>query len=299
MKNKKAYLALATVSVVWGTTFLAIRIGVKSFPPFLFAGIRQFTAGLILWFILFFSKRKMVSDRKNTGRQVIAGVLMLTLSNGMVSWAEKYIPSGLTALIRSVMPIYVVLINLMGGSLKHHVNWKVLFGILLGSIGVVLIFRDNLNDLGNIHYLMGILAVFAATLCYTIGTLYIKAHKNNKTDPLVNIAIQMSSGGSLLFIGSFFLDDFSHSSSVSLAGLCALAYLIIFGSLIAYLCYVYAVNNLPVGLVSVYTYINPLIAIVVGWLWLREKVTWITALAFIVTLGGVFFINKGYKYRKQ
>ena len=144
------------------------------------------------------------------------------------------------------------------------------------------------------HYLLGILAVFAASLCWTIGTLYIKSH-SEKTDLLVNIAIQMSSGGLVLLMSSLLFDNMSQLRYASPESLWALAYLIVFGSLITYLCYVYAVKNLPVGLVSVYTYINPFIAIVMGYYWLEEKITWITVFAFIATLGGVFFINKGYR----
>lgn len=173
------------------------------------------------------------------------------------------------------------------------INAKTLLGVVLGGIGVVLIFRDNLKDLGNRDYLLGILAVFGASLCWTLGTMYIKKNSTH-TDALVNIAIQMCSGGVVLLAVSFFVGRPVSLSSVSPESLWALSYLIVFGSLITYLCYVYAVGKLPVGVVSVYTYINPFIAIVIGHFWLHERITGITALAFGATLGGVYFINRGY-----
>lgn len=294
MNNRKAYVALAVVCVVWGTTYPAMSVGALGFPPLLFAGFRHCSAGLCLWiYLLLFLKRKVKLTVKDILRQAIPGVLMFACSNGTITWAEKYIPGGLAALILSVMPVYVVLINLVGGTGKRMINAKTLLGVVLGGIGVALIFRDNLRDLGNRDYRLGVLAVFAASLCWTLGTMYIKKH-SARTGALVNIAIQMCSGGLALLVASYLWDSPMPLSAILPESAWALGYLIVFGSLITYLCYVYAVGHLPVGLVSVYTYINPFIAIIIGHFWLHERITWITALAFVATLGGVYFINRGY-----
>ena len=291
----KAYLALVTVCIVWGTTYLAMLIGVSGFPAFLFSGLRHFTAGLIIWLSLPFLKRKISLNRKDVLRQVIPGILMLSLGNGIIGWAEKYIPSGLAALIVSIMPVYVVLINLVTG--KEGLNSKIITGLLLGCTGILLIFRDNLADLTDTRYLMGVLATFAASLCWAIGTVYMK-HNSSGTDSYVNTAIQLSSGGLALLIASPFLDDLSELRHVEASSILALGYLIVFGSLLSYLCYIYAIKNLPVGLVSIYAYINPFIAVTLGVLLNDEKITWVTAVAFIATLSGVYFINKSYKKDK-
>jgi len=295
MNQTKAYLALITVCVVWGTTYLAMLIGVSGFPAFLFSGLRHFTAGLIIWLSLPLLKRKVSLNGKDVLRQVIPGILMLSLGNGTIGWAEKYIPSGLAALIVSIMPVYVVLINLVTG--KEGLNGKIITGLLLGCAGILLIFRDNLADLTDTRYLMGILATFAASLCWAIGTVYMK-HNTSSTDSYVNTAIQLSSGGLALLIASPFLDDLSELRHIETKSLLALAYLIVFGSLLSYLCYIYAIKNLPVGLVSIYAYINPFIAVTLGVLLNDEKITWITAVAFVATLSGVYFINKSYKKDK-
>jgi len=295
MNQTKAYLALVTICIVWGTTYLAMLIGVSGFPAFLFSGLRHFTAGLIIWLSLPFLKRKISLTRKDIINQVIPGVLMLSLGNGTIGWAEKYIPSGLAALIVSIMPVYVVMINLITG--KEGLNRKIITGLLLGCAGIVLIFRDNLADLTDTRYLMGVLVTFVASLCWAIGTIYMK-HNTGNTDSYVNTAIQLSSGGLALLIAAPFLDDFSQLQHIETKSLLALGYLIVFGSLLSYLCYIYAIKNLPVGLVSVYAYINPFIAVSLGVLLNDEKITWITAVAFIATLGGVYFINKSYKKDK-
>jgi drug/metabolite transporter (DMT)-like permease len=269
-------------------------IGVSSFPAFLFSGIRHFTAGLIIWISLPFLKRKINLTRKDIVNQVIPGILMLALGNGTIGWAEKYIPSGLAALIVSIMPVYVVMINFITGKGKGTLNGKIILGLLLGCVGIVLIFRDNLDDLTNTKYLMGVLVTFAASLSWAIGTIFMKKNSAN-TDSYVNTAIQLSSGGIALLISSPFLDDLSQLQHIKADSLWALGYLIIFGSLLSFLCYTYAVKKLPVGLVSIYAYVNPLIAVALGFALNNERVTPITIIAFITTITGVFWINRGYK----
>jgi drug/metabolite transporter (DMT)-like permease len=294
MNHTKAYLALFTICIVWGTTYLAMLIGVSSFPAFLFSGIRHFTAGLIIWLSLPFLKRKINLTRKDIINQVIPGILMLALGNGTIGWAEKYIPSGLAALIVSIMPVYVVMINFITGKGKGTLNAKIILGLLLGCVGIVLIFRDNLSDFTNTKYLMGVLVTFAASLSWAIGTIFMKKNSAN-TDSYVNTAIQLSSGGIALLISSPFLDDLSQLQHIKADSLWALGYLIIFGSLLSFLCYTYAVKKLPVGLVSIYAYVNPLIAVALGFALNNEKVTPITIIAFVTTITGVFWINRGYK----
>ncbi|WP_118975001.1 DMT family transporter [Taibaiella koreensis] len=298
MNQSKAYLALLVICIVWGTTYLAMLIGVASFPAFLFSGLRHTIAATILWLSMPLLKKKISLNARDIMKQVIPGVLMLALGNGTIGWAEKYIPSGLAALIVSVMPVYVVLINFVTGRGKGTLNGKIILGLLLGCAGIVLIFKDNLGDLLDTRYLMGVLVCFAASLSWAAGTVYMK-HSGATTDSYVNTAIQLSSGGLALLISSPFLDDLGQLQHIEPESLWALAYLIVFGSILSFLCYIYAIKNLPVGLVSIYAYINPFIAVSLGFLLKDERVTWITVIAFATTLGGVFWINRGYKVNNQ
>lgn len=292
--NPKAYLALIIVCFFWGTTYLALRIGVKDFPPFLFSGIRQVSAGLLLFIGMYFFGKLEKMSIKDVLRQALPGILLITFGNGIIGWAELYIPSGLAALIVSVMPIYVVVINLVSGKEQKKLNAKTIAGFVLGCLGIVLIFKDNLGDLGKPEYLWGVLASFAACFFWAIGSIYIKSNTFN-TNSYSNAAIQFTSGGIGCFVFSLFFDDFSRFEMVTAESLWALLYLTLIGSLLAYMCYLYAIQHLPIVVVSTYAYVNPVIAILLGVAILHEKITWFTVLALATTLYGVYLINAGYR----
>lgn len=289
----KAYLALTVVCVVWGTTYLAIRIGVETFPPFLFSSIRQMLAGLlILGGIVLFGRFKLPSKR-DTLILMLSGFLLITIGNGVVGWAERYIPSGLAALICAIMPVYVVLMNVYIKGYRKELNLLISSGIAFGAIGVVLIFRDNVSDLGNPDYLHGILATFAAAFSWAAGSVLLK-QKPVKSDPFMNAAIQLFSGGFLMLVPSLLFDNYAELSDISISSIWAMIYLILAGSILAFLCFLYAIEHLPVGLVSIYGYINPVIAIVLGWLILQERISWLTFFAILFTIAGVYCMNRGY-----
>ncbi len=294
--NFKAYLALAIVSVIWGTTYLALRVGVETFPPFLFSGIRQALAGILLLAGLLLAGKLKSLSRKDIFNQSITGTLMIALGNGVIGWSERYIPSGLAALIVSILPVYIVAVSYLSGIDKQPPNRKVISGLILGCLGIVLIFRDNIKDMINPEYFAGMIVAFAACLAWACGSIYAK-QKPSKANVLTNAALQMFSGGVVLLIMSIFLDDFGELKTITAGSIWALAYLVVFGSLLAYTCFVYALEKLPVGIASLYAYINPFIALLLGYFFLQEELTVITFLALAVTLTGVYYINKGYKNR--
>ena len=292
--NPKAYLALVIVCIFWGTTYLALRIGVADFPPFLFSGIRQFAAGVLLftWMALAGKLEKLTG--KDIAKQALPGFLLITLGNGLIGWAEIYIPSGLAALIVSVMPIYIVAINFASGKEQKKFNIKTILGFILGCAGIVLIFKDNLTDLGKPEYLWGVLVSFAASFFWAIGSIYIKSN-TFRTNDYSNAAIQFTSGGVGCFLFSLVFDDYHQLATVAPESLWALLYLTLIGSLLAYMSYLYAIKHLPIVVVSTYAYVNPVIAILLGVVILNEKITWVTVLALAVTLYGVWLINSGYR----
>src|SRR3954470_14976213 len=286
--ESKALLALAVVCLLWGTTYLVIKIGIVTIPPFLFSGVRQLLAGLLLWTVLPFLKQKVQLSWNDIIKQVRPGLLMIFLGNGVITWAEKYIPSGLAALIVSAMPIYVTAINFVIGK-ETSVGKQTIIGLLLGALGILLMFRDNLSDLSNSGYFWGIIASFAASFAWAIETVYMKVN-TFRTNSFVNSAVQFTSGGIALLITSFITEDYHGLSAISSEGVWSLLYLVMFGSIIPFMCYLYAIEHLKVELVSVYAYINPFIALLLGMIVLNEKLTWITGLAFMATASGVYFI---------
>ncbi|GAB3917809.1 EamA family transporter [Larkinella terrae] len=291
--NQKAYLALGVVCLVWGTTYLGMRIGVQTFPPLLFSGIRHTVAGLSLFIFLLTTRKLAKISWRDFSRQAIPGVLMIGLGNGLVGWSERYIPSGLAALIVSIMPVYVVAINYFSGIDTRLLNRNRLVGLLLGCLGIGLIFRDNVQDLANPDYFKGVLVSFGACLSWASGSIYVK-QKPTATNALINSAIQLTSGGLVLLLGGFLFDNLQEIDTVSAQSIYALIYLILFGSLLAYMCFLYALKRLHVELVSIYAYINPFIALILGSLVLGESITWITGLALLTTLSGVWYLSKSY-----
>lgn len=296
MKNHtKAYLALIFICIVWGTTYLALRVAVMHYPAFLFAAIRQTVSAVIIMAIGLMVSRKVDLSRKNIIHQGIVGFLLITLGNGLVSWGERYVPSGVAALICSLMPIVTVIINL-SSSKREKINLPIALGMLIGFTGVGLIFRDNISDFSNPSYLSGIVCIFVATTSWAIGSVYNKKG-SSKVNPIFNSGLQLLIGGAFLYIISPMADDYSKMELFHPDVIWSLAYLIVFGSVMAYTAYMYTLKELPVGIVSLYAYVNPLVAVILGYLLLNEQLTWFTALSFVTIMLGVFMVNQG--YRKQ
>jgi len=294
-RQTKAYLALIFICITWGTTYLAIRVGVLHYPAFLFAGIRQTIAGTILMIIALLINKKKDITRKNVLRQMLIGFLMITMGNGFVTWGEKYVTSGIAALICSMMPIFAVIFSLTS-SKRDHFNALIGGGLILGVLGVGLIFKDSLSDFTNTSYLKGIVATLIATSSWALGSLTNKKN-THPTNSMFNSGMQLFFGGTFLLIGSPVVDTYKGLQIWQPDALLALLYLIVFGSVLAYTAYMFALSKLPVGIATIYAYINPLVAVILGYLILSEPLTIYTVFAFITIMFGVFMVNKG--YRKQ
>jgi drug/metabolite transporter (DMT)-like permease len=288
------YLALAFVCIIWGTTYLALRIAVLHFPPFLFTVMRQVTAGLLLLAIMFTAAKAKVPSAAHIWRQAIGGFFMISMGNGLVAWGEINIPSGVAAIICSLMPVVVIIMNL-----AIHRDEKptlpIVAGVIAGLAGVVMIFSEHLDGFSKSEYILGIISIFAAVLAWAGGSIWIKK-KNTDTDPFVNASLQMFFGGVFLIPFSLALEDLHHISWTPDVTW-SLLYLILFGSLVAYASYAYALRKLPMTIVSLYAYVNPLVAVILGWVVLDEKLNAQIWIAMIITIAGIYVVNKGYQLR--
>ncbi len=294
--NRLAYLALGFICIVWGTTYVALLIGVRHFPPFLFTTFRQVTAGLLLGAFMMFVRHQKLGGWPNIWRQAITGFLLITIGNGLVGWAEMYVPSGIAALIASLSPLWVVLINLAVNR-SERANGLIWLGVLTGVAGMFVLFRDNLILLTDPQYATGTLFIFLAALGWASGGVFIKKQKT-RSHPILNASLQMLFGGLGCFILSIFFDDWSKARwSPEMAG--ALLYLIVFGSLLAFAAYGYALSKLPITIVSMHSYINPLVAVLLGWLMLGEKLNLMVALAFLCIVGSLYMVNQGLKQKSN
>lgn len=287
--NLKAYLAWISVCVVWGTTYLAIRVGVEDLPPMLFAGTRWIVAGAI--FLLYLRMKNVkLPALKDLIPLSIVGLLLLGFGNGLVVVGEQWVNSGLTALLITTVPFWMVGFESLLPQGKK-INLMIFAGMLMGLGGVTLIFGSHWDELFNISYLKGILAILGAVVAWSFGSVYSKYKKTN-LNPLMAAAVQMLIAGFALTSLGVILGEPSEVNFTQ-DGLLALAYLIIFGSIFGYGFYIYAIAHLPLSLVSTYAYINPVIALFLGWLILDEQLDFIILISAIIILIGVLIVKKG------
>jgi drug/metabolite transporter (DMT)-like permease len=265
------WIALAVVYVVWGSTYLAIAVVVKEQPPMAAAALRFLAAGLVM------SAIAAVADRgqpRPTRRQIadysLVGVLLLAFGNAFVMWSEKRIPSGIAALVVATVPLWLTLLDgfRRGGQAWTLRGWA---GTAIGLLGVALVARPEGGVSGG-HWL-AIGALQLATLAWTIGSLYAQSLPNRL--PLFSAAaVEMVAGGLALLVQSWiFREDWSAFASASGHSWLALSYLAVFGSLIAFTSFAYCLNELPASTVGTYAYVNPVVAVALGHVVLREPLS--------------------------
>ncbi len=292
--NMLAYFALGAVCIIWGTTYLALRVGVTQFPPFLFSAIRFLIAAPILLAMLHFFRPVSMPSWKVIREQAVSGLLLCALGVGVVGWSEMYVSSGLAAIICSVMPIWVMLINFAVAA-DDQPGLPAVLGLFIGLAGIVIIFGEHVSDFSDPNYTLGIVTTFAGNICWAFGTVWVKK-KTTSTDPILAACLQMFFGGLFLLPMSLLFDNFT-TVTISEEVIFSLFYLIIFGSVAAYACYSYTITKLPMTLVSLYAYINPIVAVVLGALVLNERLNLRIGIGILITLAGIYVVNRGYQIR--
>ena len=287
------YIALSAICLIWGTTYLVLRIAVLHFPPFLFVTIRQLIAGSLLIGFMLLSGKAAWPDRAHLFRQAIAGFFMISLGNGLVAWAEVVIPSGVAAIICSLMPMVVILINL-GVNKDERPTVAIVTGVLLGLGGIMMIFGEHLVEFAKIEYQLGILVIFIAVLSWAGGSVWLK-RRGNDGNAFLNAGLQMFFGGIWLIPGALIFDDLGHVTW-SAEAFYSMIYLVLIGSIVAYACYSYVLRKLPMTIVSLYAYVNPIVAVTLGWIVLSEKLNLRIGIAILVTVAGIYIVNRGYQF---
>lgn len=288
-KDPKLVLAIITVALVWGTTFLGIRVAVETIPPWFVAGIRQFLAGIILLVVLLFNKNLKWIGWKNFGNQIILASLMLIVANGMTTVAEKHLTSSLASLISATSPLAVFILSILFSMQKFSIRG--LIGVLMGFSGILLIFKDGLQDLLNPEYRMGVVFMFVAISGWAFGTVFTKKINHSPQNISLNLFYQFSFAGIIQILFGFISSDQSAISTWSITSILATVYLAIFGSVIAFFAFHFALKRITPIQISILSYVNTIIAIFLGWLILHEPIsaTFITAAVLIIC--GVFITN--------
>ena len=281
--------SFAAVYILWGSTYLAIRIGVESFPPLLLAGLRHLTVGLV-----FYPYFRHATDEKPTlaqwGTAVITGVLLLAMGNGTVSWSEKFVSSGIAALLVATISLWMVLIDWLrpGG---HRPGPRVIAGFLLGFAGMALLVGpERIGDSNRVNPLAGF-ALIGASFAWALGSIYSRHHPLPRS-PLLGVGMQTLCGGSVLCLAAVATGELRgfHLADVTLRSWIALLYLVIFGSALGFSAYVYILKHSTASRVATYAFVNPVVALFLGWFFAAEPLTLRTVLASGIILTAVILV---------
>jgi drug/metabolite transporter (DMT)-like permease len=291
MKHEKAWAwaAFAVICVVWGTTYLAIRIALDTVPPFLLTGTRFVIAGFIMLAVAKARGEVIPHDTRTLANLALIGFLMVGVGNLAVVWAEQWVPSGLAALLVATAPFWMAIIESFrtGG---ERVNLRSGIGMTLGFAGVaLLVMPGGKGGVWSLPFLLGALAIQVGGICWQLGSAHGKY--NLRHVPLMaSAALQMLSGGAIVTVIGLAMGE---TSRFSLNGrtLAAMVYLTLFGSVLAYSAYVYALAHLRTTHTALYAYVNPVVAVFLGWLILSEPLTVTSVVAMVVILAGVALVQ--------
>jgi len=297
MKNNPLFqrllliFAFFNIYIIWGSTYLAVAFGLKGFPPFILVGLRYIVAGLIL---LAFAKIKgeKLPPLKIISRHALSGILMLVGGTGMIAWAEQYITSGQAAILIATEPLWFLLLD--------RKNWKTYFsnkyiisGLIIGFGGIFLFLKSN--NLQVNHSTIGLIAtlvVLVSAVWWVLGSLLINNTKGSSSIAM-NSSIQLLSAAAVSGVIASFTGEFSGFSitKVPVQSWLGLLFLIVFGSLIAYMSFVWLITKRPPALISTHTYVNPVVAVLLGWLFAHESLVKEQLAALVIILVGIVLVN--------
>lgn len=283
-------IAFACVYIIWGSTYLAIALAIKSIPPFLMVGSRFLVAGLILisWRLL---KGDKIPSIKTIGKVAVGGVFMLSVGNGGVCYAEQYLPSGLAAIIVATVPIWFVILDKRQWSF-YFSNKLIIIGCLIGFGGVLMLFagKGSAEFTHNKMKLLGFLVLLIGTIGWAVGSLISKYQKVDVSISM-KVALQMIAAGIVSTFAGLLSKETINTAAINAQSFEAWVYLIIMGSLVAYMAYIWLLSVRPPSLVGTYAYVNPVVAVFLGRLLVNEPISQQQVIALAVILAGVLLIN--------
>lgn len=286
-------IALLAVAIIWGTTYLGIRIAVETIPPWFVTAIRQTIASLILLVLLLSKKELKWIGWPALGRQLLLSVLMIVIANGMTTVAEQSVPSGLASLLNALSPIVVFLGSVLIGLQKPSL--KGFLGVIIGFLGVAFIFRDGFDDLLDPHYKTGVLFLGMAILGWASGTIYTKKYSHKSSNIFLDLCYQFIFSALIQWVFAFMFSPEITPASWTAKSIVAVGYLGVFGSVLGYLAYNYALKKVSATEVSILSYFNTVIALFLGWLVLDEVITIDLLVATVLIISGVVITN----YKKK
>lgn len=286
----RVVLAFLAIYVIWGSTYLAIRYAVESIPPFYTAGFRHLIAGTILlvWSLLKKQKPTWAQIRAS----VVIGFFFFLVGHGSLHWAERFVPSGLASLLVASEPIWVFLLA-SAAARTWRLNGMLLAGILLGLVGVGLLVHGTALDQTR-GITLGAVAILIGAFSWSVGIIYSR-RSHLSGSPLLLSALSLLSGSAMLLATGTLAGEYRGFSlgQVAPRAWWSLAYLIIFGSVVAFTAYNWLLEHYSPTLVATHTYMNPIVAVLLGWSFGGETLTWNVAFAALLVVGAVFLVDQG------
>ncbi len=280
--------AFFSIYVIWGSTYMLNKVAVAQLSPFFLASIRFISAGVLIFIISFFLGISLRITKKQLLNSAIAGFLFLAFGNGVVVWALKYVDSGFAALVISAQPLLVL--GLMYFLQGKKIQTSSIVGVFLGIIGIYLLVSQN-QIISKEGSLIGTIMIFACMFSWGYGSLFV-GKANLPSNFFVNTGYQMVCGGAMLVIASFFFgEEWLLPNKWEFKVQLSMMALIIFGSIVAFTSFNYLLRKISPEKVATSTYVNPIIALFLGWYILDEQITLQSIIAAIVLLSGVYFIN--------
>ena len=281
-------LAFFAIYVVWGTTYLAIRYAVETIPPLVTAGLRHATAGMILLAIAW--SRGFRPRREHWIAGTALGALFFLIGHGTLHWAEQYVSSGLAALLVATEPLWILALGAAMG--QQRINWQNGLGLLTGLGGVGILTAREFTTRSSLT--VGVIAVVVGAASWAVGVC-VAPRLRLPRDPVGRTAIPVICGAAMLLIAAGVTGEFStmHWSAVTLRSWLGLAYLITFGSIIAFTSYTWLLQHCSPTLVATHTFVNPLVAVLVGWLWASEAISLRIVVSTVVILAAIVLIQRG------
>jgi drug/metabolite transporter (DMT)-like permease len=295
--NTKGYFALFITCTVWGTTWVVSKIGVGELPALQMTYLRQFLAAIIFLSFFLFYKKLSLPTAKQFRWLFLMSIIMFVSANALSTWAIKYIPAGLGALIGALYPLCVVIIERVFFNSKR-MTALTFVGLFLGIAGVGIVFYENAFSMESPDFWLGIILSLIAMLSWSVGTILIARNKVD-INPYYGVGWQMLISAVILFIIVQATQTVTPITEISGKGWFAISYLVVLGSLIAFVAFIYSMKKLPAAISSLYAYINPLVAMVCGYFIIDEKLSKNILVGAIITLIGVFLVNYSIKKSSQ
>jgi drug/metabolite transporter (DMT)-like permease len=284
-------LAFIAIYLIWGTTYLAIRYAVETIPPLVTAGVRHTTAGLIL--LSYCWSRGFRPRREHWVAGAVVGALFFLVGHGSLHWAEQHVSSGLAALLVASEPLWILAI---GAAMKQEkINWMNGVGLLLGLVGVGILTFSEFMHFSNLTW--GMVAVLIGAASWAVGVC-VSPRLRLPADAMGRAAIPLVCGAGMLLVAAGVSGEFSqvHLHSISLRSALGLLYLITFGSIIAFTAYTWLLQHFSATLVATHSFVNPLVAVLAGWLWASEPISLRIIVATLVILGAIVLIQRGARH---